>query len=173
MSINFTNMETIKNNGNNILKNEDKYFYIMVTNKKIKILSQSRDNSESKKDVIEYFNSKIDQLISRDENNYPSLYKLTIKKVSKEEKEYAKNSNVIDVGGPLKIIIQEVKIKIKKNKISLIVDDKTDGSNVIFIDNKFLKKNDSINDKILKKISSKYYYTQINSFSLNKISHFI
>ena len=166
-------METIKNNGNNILKNEDKYFYIMVTNKKIKILSQSRDNSESKKDVIEYFNSKIDQLINKDENNYPSLYKLTIKKVSKEEKEYAKNSNVIDVGGPLKIIIQEVKIKIKKNKISLIVDDKTDGSNVIFIDNKFLKKNDSINDKILKKISSKYYYTQINSFSLNKISHFI
>lgn len=166
-------METIKNNGNNILKNENKYFYIMVTNKKIKILSQSRDNSESKKDVIEYFNSKIDQLINKDENNYPSLYKLTIKKVSKEEKEYAKNSNVIDVGGPLKIIIQEVKIKIKKNKISFIVDDKTDGSNVIFIDNKFLKKNDSINDKILKKISSKYYHTQINSFSLNKISHFI
>mgnify|MGYP000203383797 CR=1 FL=1 len=164
--------ETIKNNGNNILKNEDNYFYIMVTNRKIKILSQSRDNSESKKEVILYFNTKIDQLIDRDESKYPSLYKLTIKKVSKQEKEYAKNSNIIDIGGPLKIILQEVKIKIKKNKISLKVDDNIGGSNVIFIDNKFLKKNDSINDKILKKISSKYYSTQINSFSLNKISHF-
>lgn len=165
--------ETIKNNGNNILKNENKYFYILISGKKVKILSSSRDNSNSKKDVIEFLNNNIDKFINLSKDKFPYLYKLTIKKINKEDKETAKNSNIISIGGPLKIILEEVKIKLQNKKFSLKINKDIDRSNIIYIDKKYLKKHNFIDEKILKKITSKYYINEIKSFSLNKISHFV
>jgi len=70
------------------------------------------------------------------------LYRLTIRKVTKEEKEEDNESNIDMIGGVLIIILEEVDIFIKNNKLKL---DNTckfdlDNSNKIFIDNKYLKK---------------------------------
>lgn len=165
-------IDIIKTNANNILRNENKYSYILISGSKVKLISSSRDNTKSKKDVINFLDDKIDKFIELDEDKFPSLYKLTIKKVSKEEKDEAKNSDIISVGGPLKIILEEIKIKLNKKKFSLKTNKDIDRSNIIYIDNKYLKKYDYVDEKVLKKISSKYYINEIKSFSLNKISNF-
>ncbi len=54
--------DIIKNNGNNILQNENKYYYIIVSGGKPKILSASRSNKISKNDAINLLNDKIDKI---------------------------------------------------------------------------------------------------------------
>jgi len=54
--------DIIKNNGNNILQNEDKYYYIIVSGGKSKILSASRSKVESKNEAINLLNDKIDKI---------------------------------------------------------------------------------------------------------------
>jgi len=54
--------DIIKNNGNNILQNEDKYYYIIVSGGKPKILSASRSKIESKNEAINLLNDKIDKI---------------------------------------------------------------------------------------------------------------
>lgn len=164
--------DIIKTNANNILRNENKYSYILISGNKVKLISSSRDNTKSQKDVINFLDERISKFIDINEENFPSLYKLTIKKVSKEEKNEAKNSDIISVGGPLKIILEEVKIKLNNKKFFLKKNKEIDRSNIIYIDNKYLKKYDYVDEKVLKKISSKYYINEIKSFSLNKISNF-
>lgn len=166
----YNEKDIIKNNANYILKNDDKYFYILISGNKVKILSSSRDNSEAKNNTIEFLSNKLDKM---NYSSLPTLYKITIKKVSKSEHYEAKDSNIISIGGPIKLLIEEVKINIKNDKIKLKTNDSKDGSNNIYIDNKYLKKNNKIDPKLLKTISTKYYFTKINSFSVNKISHFI
>ena len=131
--------DIIKNNGNNILQNEDKYYYIIVSGGKSKILSASRSKVESKNEAINLLNDKIEKI---KENTNIKLYRLTIRKVTKEEKEDDKESSIDMIGGILIIILEEVDVCIKNNKLKL---DNTckfdlDNSNKIFIDNKYLKK---------------------------------
>ena len=44
--------DLIKNNANNILQNEDRYFYIMISGDKIKILSSSRNKSDAHDETL-------------------------------------------------------------------------------------------------------------------------
>ena len=47
-------------------------------------------------------------------------------------------------------------------------------SNMIYIDNKYLKKYNKVSDNIIKKISYKYSINQIDGgFTINKVSHFV
>jgi len=165
--------DIIKNNGNNILQNEDKYYYIIVSGGKPKILSASRSKVESKNEAINLLNDKIDKI---KENTNIKLYRLTIRKVTKEEKEEDNESNIDMIGGVLIIILEEVDIFIKNNKLKLDNTRKfdLDNSNKIFIDNKYLKKYNTVSDKILKTISFKFSINKIDGgFTINRLSHFL
>jgi len=165
--------DIIKNNGNNILQNEDKYYYIIVSGGKSKILSASRSKVESKNEAINLLNDKIDKI---KENTNIKLYRLTIRKVTKEEKEDDKESSIDMIGGILIIILEEVDIFIKNNKLKLDNTRKfdLDNSNKIFIDNKYLKKYNTVSDKILKTISFKFSINKIDGgFTINRLSHFL
>jgi hypothetical protein len=165
--------DIIKNNGNNILQNEDKYYYIIVSGGKSKILSASRSKVESKNEAINLLNDKIDKI---KENTNIKLYRLTIRKVTKEEKEDDKESSIDMIGGILIIILEEVDVCIKNNKLKLDNTRKfdLDNSNKIFIDNKYLKKYNTVSDKILKTISFKFSINKIDGgFTINRLSHFL
>jgi hypothetical protein len=163
--------DLIKNNANNILQNEDRYFYIMISGDKIKILSSSRNKSDAHDETLNFLYTKLDKLSNSE--TLPVIYRFNIKKFSKLEKEEYKSNNISSSGGSVIIILEEVTITIKNNKIKLKINNNIDGSNKIFIDNKYLKKYNRVNKNILKNISKKYFSTQINSFSVNKLSHFI
>jgi uncharacterized protein YacL (UPF0231 family) len=163
--------DIIKNNGNNILKNENKYYYIIVSGGKPKILSASRSKVESKNETINLLNDKMDKI---KENTNIKLYRLTIRKVTKEEKEDDKESSIDMVGGTLIIILEEIDVSIKNNKLKFQIDKNLDNGNKIFIDNKYLKKYNTISDKILKTISFKFSINKIDGgFTINKLSHFL
>ena len=104
------------------------------------------------------------------------LYRLTIRKVTKEEKEDDKESSIDMIGGILIIILEEVDVCIKNNKLKLDNTRKfdLDNSNKIFIDNKYLKKYNTVSDKILKTISFKFSINKIDGgFTINRLSHFL
>ena len=80
------------------------------------------------------------------------------------------------IGGVLIIILEEVDIFIKNNKLKLDNTRKfdLDNSNKIFIDNKYLKKYNTVSDKILKTISFKFSINKIDGgFTINRLSHFL
>ena len=170
--------DIIKNNGNNILQNEDKYYYIMVSGGKPKILSASRSKVESKNEAINLLNDKIDKI---KENTNIKLYRLTIRKVTKEEKEEDNESNIDMIGGILIIILQKIDVSIKNTKLNTRLQFKIDKNldnlsnrNKIFIDNKYLKKYNTLSDKILKTISFKFSINKIDGgFTINRLSHFL
>ena len=135
-----------------------------------------RSRTESKNKAIDVLDTKINKIKSiLESSNEIKLYRLTIRKVTKEEKEEHKSSSVDMIGGILVIIIDEIVLTIKDNKIKLKSKDYSfNNSNRIFIDNKYLKKYNKINDSLIKKISFKYYINKIDGgFTINKISHFV
>ena len=175
-SLNLKRNDIIKLNGNTILNEEDKYFYVIISGGKPKVLSSSRSKSNSKKEAINTLNSKINKIKSiLDSSNEIKLYRLTIRKVTKKEKEDHKTSSVDMIGGVLVIIIDEIDVTIKNNNIKLKSKDNSfSNSNKIFIDNKYLKKYNKVNDNLIKKLSFKYYVNKIDGgFTINRISHFI
>lgn len=175
-NLNLKRNDIIKLNGNTILNEEDKYFYVIISGGKPKILSASRSKTESKNEAITILNTKMNKIKSvLESSNEIKLYRLTIRKVTKEEKEEHKTSSVDMIGGVLVIIIDEIILSLKNNKIKLKSKDYSfSNSNRIFIDNKYLKKYNKINDTLIKKISFKYFVNKIDGgFTINKISHFI
>ena len=153
----FKKNEIIKMNGNTIINEENKYFYVIISNGKPKILSASRSKTESKKEAINILNTKIDKIKSiLESSNEIKLYKLTIRKVTKEEKEIHENSSVDMIGGIIVITINDISILIKSNNLKLQSKDfSNSNSNMIYIDNKYLKKYNKVSDNIIKKISFK------------------
>ena len=175
-NLNLKRNDIIKSNGNSILNEEDKYFYVIISGGKPKVLSASRSRIESKNKAIDVLDTKINKIKSLlESSNEIKLYRLTIRKVTKEEKEEHKSSSVDMIGGILVIIIDEIVLTIKDNKIKLKSKDYSfNNSNRIFIDNKYLKKYNKIDDSLIKKISFKYYINKIDGgFTINKISHFV
>jgi len=175
-NLNLKRNDIIKMNGNTILNEEDKYFYVIISGGKPKILSASRSKSDSKNNAIDKLKVKLDKIKSiLESSNEIKLYRFTIRKVTKEEKEEHKSSSVDIIGGVLVIIIDEIDLLIKNDKIKLKTKDYSfNNSNRIFIDNKYLKKYNKVNDTLIKKISFKYYINKIDGgFTINKISHFV
>ena len=167
--------DVIKLNGNDILKKEDKFFYVIISGGKPKIISASRSKTSGKKEAISILNIKFDKIkkILKDDKTI-KMYRLTIRKVTKEEKNEHKKSSIDMIGGIIVIILEEVNINISKKSIKLTINNLVSNSNRIFIDNKYLKKYNVIDDKLLKKISYKYSINKIDGgFTINKLSHFI
>ena len=164
--------KVIKENANFILRNQNKYYYIGVFGKKSGMLSSSNSKTEAKKIAIqklqEKFNlNKIDKL---------QLVRLTLRKVSKEEKKEDKESEAISlIGGVLLITIEKVDIDFSSDKLTLKVKDKDlNNRNKIFIDNKYLKKYNYIDEKTLQTISFQFSKNKVRgAFTINKISKLI
>ena len=57
--LNNNNLIDIIKTNVNILKNENKYSYILISGSKIKLISSSRDNTKSKKDEINFLDENI------------------------------------------------------------------------------------------------------------------
>lgn len=168
--------DIIKLNGNTILNEEEKYFYVIISSGKPKILSASRLKTESKNEAINILNKKINKIKSiLESSNEIKLYRLNIRKVTKEEKEIHKNSNVDIIGGILVITIDVLSILIKNDNLKLQSKDfPNSNSNMIYIDNNYLKKYNKVSDNIIKNISFKYSINKIDGgFTINKISNFI
>ena len=81
------------------------------------------------------------------------------------------------IGGVVIIILQKIDVSIKNNKLKFQVDknlDNLSNRNKIFIDNKYLKKYNTVSDKILKTISFKFSINKIDGgFTINRLSHFL
>ena len=85
------------------------------------------------------------------------------------------------IGGILIIILQKIDVSIKNTKLNTRLQFKIDKNldnlsnrNKIFIDNKYLKKYNTLSDKILKTISFKFSINKIDGgFTINRLSHFL
>ena len=160
--------DTIKKNAKNILK-QDRYHYVLVIGNKTSLLSSNNSKSEAKKLAI---NKLIEKTKDIQKFNNKIIYRLTIRKVSKEEKKEEKESVAISyVGGPIVTVVDSIKI---------FVDDEDNvkfenlgelGNAKVFINNKFLKKYDIINSTQIKKIVYAYDKNVTNcAFAVNKIT---
>ena len=78
------------------------------------------------------------------------------------------------IGGIIVITIDDLSILIKNNNLKLQSKDfPNSNSNMIYIDNKYLKKYNKVSDNIIKRISYKYSINEIEGgFTINRISHF-
>ena len=161
----------IKNNANNILKNIDKYYFVAAFgNTKSGLLSSSRSKSEAKnvaiKDVETRFNlEKLDKL---------RMFLLTIRKVTKEEKEKHEKSRISLIGGPLVIIIEEYKIINNNGKLSFKnLKESLSNRNKIFVDENYLKKYDYIDKKLITNLGFKYSVKNIEgAFFINTLTKY-
>lgn len=162
----------IKKNANFILNNQDRYYYVGVFGSKTGLLSSSNSKTEAKKIAMEKLKEKFN-LNKMDKLN---IYRITIRKVTKEEKQEDRESEAITlVGGVLLITIEEVNTLVSNDKLSFKIEDKElNNRNKIFVDNKYLKKYNYIDDKTLQTISFKFSKNKISGgFSINKISEYI
>lgn len=143
---------------------QNKYYIVLVINRKTSLLSSNNNKSDLKLEAIEKLLSK-----SKDINlfNNKILYKITIKKVSKKELNSENNSNITLIGGPLVIIIEE--ITFNNMKFS-----NTASSNKVFVDNKYLEKYNFIDEKTIRKLAYAYENDIIEGgFTINKLSNIL
>lgn len=143
---------------------QNKYYIVLVINRKTSLLSSNNNKSDLKLEAIEKLLSK-----SKDINlfNNKILYKITIKKVSKKELNSENNSNITLIGGPLVIIIEE--ITFNNMKFS-----NTASSNKVFVDNKYLEKYNFIDEKTIRKLAYAYKNDIIEGgFTINKLSNIL
>lgn len=162
----------IKKNANFILNNQDRYYYVGVFGSKTGFLSSSNSKTEAKKIAMEKLKEKFN-LNKMDKLN---IYRITIRKVTKKEKQEDRESEAITlVGGVLLITIEEVNTSVSNDKLTFKIEDKElNNRNKIFVDNKYLKKYNYIDDKTLQSISFKFSKNKISGgFSINKISEYI
>ena len=130
--------KVIKNNANNILKNIDKYYFIATFGKtKGGFLSSSRSKTEAKNVATEIVENKLDL----NKLHKLRIFLLTIRKVTKEEKEKHEKSRISLIGGPLVIIIEEYKVINNNGKLSFKnLKERLNNTNKIFVDKNYLKK---------------------------------
>ena len=116
--------DIIKLNGNDILNKEDKFFYVIISGGKPKIISASRSKTSGKKEAISILNIKFDKIkkILEDDKTI-KMYRLTIRKVTKDEKNEHKKSSIDMIGGIIVIILEEVNISQAGNFIAVTNDD--------------------------------------------------
>ena len=164
--------QLIKDNGNNILSQE-KYFYILVSGKKAFILSSGRSKSETKDFAIQKLFEKSKSI---DALNDKFIYRLTVRKVTKEEKEFEKESEGLSfIGGPIVIVIETIKMIVRKKEPKLKLENIGEGGNSkVFLNNKYLKKYDSIDKTHITKVAYAYAKNITNvAFAINTITDVI
>jgi len=158
----------IKENGNGILR-QDKYYYILVIGNKTSLLSSDNSKSTAKDKAIETLKNK-----SNDINSFNNkiIYRVTIRKVTKEEKEEeAKSVAISYVGGPLVSIIENVKVLIDSNNKIKYKNLGECGNSKVFLDKKYLKKYNFVDIKNIRKLVYAYDKSITNcAFAVNTIS---
>lgn len=163
--------EIIKNNANNILKNQDKYYFVGTFGKKGGLLSSSRSKTEARNEAIYKLENKKNILEQLD---HLRVFLLTIRKVTKQEKIDHKESEISLVGGPIIIIIEEYQVKNKDDKLSFKnLKESLNNRNKVFIDKKYLKKYDTVNSKLISKLGFKYSFNTIEgAFFINTLTKY-
>ena len=151
MKYNFYSIIILMNTNYNL------HYFIVISGKKIKIIASSKNKSQAKETINKFITDKI-----KPDGPIPIIYRITI------QKNKNKKSDLNSYNSSLIILLEEIYIKFNKNGFKLKKNVNIDNSNKIYID-----KNITITDKIIKHIAKKYFLTEINSFSINKISHFI
>lgn len=140
---------------------QNKYYIVLVINRKTSLLSSNNNKSELKSDAIDKLSSK-----TKDINlfNNKILYKITIRKVSKKEVDEENKSNITLTGGPLVIIIEEITFNNMKFR-------NTTTGNKVFVDDKYLRKYNFIDEKTIRKLAYAYENNVIEGgFTINKLS---
>ena len=140
---------------------QNKYYIVLVINRKTSLLSSNNNKSELKSDAIDKLSSK-----TKDINlfNNKILYKITIRKVSKKEVDEENKSNITLTGGPLVIIIEEITFNNMKFR-------NTTTGNKVFVDDKYLRKYNFIDEKTIRKLAYAYENDVIEGgFTINKLS---
>lgn len=152
-------------NYKNIIKNVGKYHYVLVVKKKAGILGSDNHSSVAKKNALK-------KILSHP-NKYEGLYviKLTIKKISKKLLKENKESKINIIAGPIEVNIEFNEIK--NNKIVKLEDYKK--NNKLYITEKYLNKNKSIDIKIIKLIASSAHNNRLSTklFDINTIDKLI
>lgn len=163
--------QLIKENGNSIL-DQDKYFYLIVIGSKVSILSSGRSKSEVKKDAIQKIFEKSKNISSF---NDKTIYRIIIRKVTKEEKQEEKDSEGISfIGGPVVAVIEDIKVKINENNKVKFENLGQLGNSKVFLNNKYLKKYNTIDKSHIKKIAYAYDKNLTNSaFAVNTITNIL
>lgn len=141
----------------------DKYYYILTTLKKAKILGHNDINKKAKEEA----NKLIKNIGEKIEDQY--VVKLKIKKVSKKLLKENEESKIKLIGGPIKIDI--IFYQIENLKLKKLVNFPL--NNNIYITEKYLS-NHNITDSILKKITIITLNKKLNKklFSINTIDKF-
>ena len=153
--------DIVKENATKLLKNNFKYYMAVVEGKKF-ILS----SSDSKKKVEKEGKEKLLELVKNPENlNGEIVYKVNIRKTSKEEAKVHKESKAFSsVGGILVMTIQVLECQYKNNKIVFnLVNENFALKHKIFLDNKFLKVNTELQEKDILKLLYKYKTSNLGS----------
>ena len=153
--------DIVKENATKLLKNNFKYYMAVVEGKKF-ILS----SSDSKKKVEKEGKEKLLELVKNPKDIVGlTVYKVNIRKTSKEEAKVHKESKAFSsVGGILVMTVQELECQYKNNKLNFnLVGEDIALSDKIFLDNKFLKKNNELKEKDILKLLYKYKNGQLGS----------
>ena len=148
-------------NYKDIIEQIGKYHYVLVVKKKAGILGSDERSSIAKKSAL--------KKILSNNNKYEGLYvvKLTIKKISSSLLKQNEESKINIIGGPIEVKIEFNEIK--NNKLVKLDDYKK--NNKIYITDKFLNKNKSIDEKIIKLIASSAHNNRLSTklFHINTI----
>ena len=159
--------DVIKQNGNKILK-QDRYYYVLVIGNKTSLLSSDNSKATAKEEAI---NTLIKKSNNLENFNNKIIYRITLRKNSKEEKRQEKESIGISfIGGPIVAIVEDIKVIVKNNKVKFNKLGEL-GNGKIFLNNKYLKKNNNISSSHIKKLAYAYSKDITNSaFAVNTIT---
>lgn len=123
----------------------DKYYYFIVTPKKITLLSSSNDLGEAKKKAIEKLEPKIERFIGKK--------LIFVKIINTYTKFKDKNTNELGlVGGPIAFEFLSGLVENKKK----IVNEKEIGNNKYYLSKKYIKENINNISQKLQKVVKKY-----------------
>ena len=107
--------------------------------------------------------------------NDKTIYRITIRKVTKEEKQQEKDSEGISfVGGPIVAVIEDIRVKVNENNKVKFENLGQLGNSKVFLNNKYLKKYSSLDNSHIKKIAYAYDKNLTNSaFAVNTITNIL
>ena len=136
---------------NSIIDNTKKYHYFIMSSEKIINLGASNNKSEAKIEALNKLKPKIDNLIGK------KIIFLKIKE-TKNIKNFLTSKD-----GPISLIFEPAIIK-SNNKIKNL---KEGGNNLIYLSNKFIKRNKENLLKDYKKIVREFYNEKLKKSSID------
>ena len=163
--------DIVKENATKLLKNNFKYYMAVVAGSNSFIVS----SSDSKKDVEKQAKDKLLKLVSNpDDLSGELIYKVNIRKTSKDELKEHKESEIGTIGGILVMTIEEFRCEFRNKKIVFNSLGKITLSDKIYIDNKFLKKNIELKENDIIKLLKKYKNSELGTIlSIKKVSKYL